>query len=69
MRPGQRREQIRHGLRRLDVADLLEQLDAVAGADLPVEKVHVLHQPDGVGREAEAAASVLRGRHHMWLRA
>src|SRR5262249_25968849 len=50
---------------RLDVADLLQQRHRVAGADRPVEEVHVLHQPHGVGGEAEAppAGGHLAGPH------
>jgi hypothetical protein len=58
-RPRNRSEKIGDGLRRFYVADLLQQFHGVAGADLPIEKVHVLHQANRVGRETEPARIVM----------
>ena len=47
------------------MADLLQLLDGVAGADVPVEEVDVLHEPDGVSGEAEAEALRFRPAPHV----
>src|ERR1051326_9527171 len=47
------REQIGSRLGRFDMADLLELRKLVARAHVPVEKVDVLHEADGVGGKAK----------------
>ena len=51
-----RGEQVGLGFGRFNMADLLAQCQHVAGIDVPVQKVDVLHEPDGVAGEAEAQA-------------
>src|SRR5262245_52462999 len=40
------------------MADLLQQLDAIAVVDLPIEEIYVLHEPNGIGRETETRAVI-----------
>src|ERR1700693_2806779 len=45
--------------------DLLEVMNRHPRAQAPVEEIHVLHQTDGVGSEAETLASIHFPAPHM----